>query len=66
MLTQSEQPRPPELDVIARDTSLYVWLLTVTKPRKQAAPLPQGLRADLGLPPVPPMTDWAAAHARDR
>jgi hypothetical protein len=40
MLTQSEQPRSPELDVIARDASLYVWLLTVTKPRKQAAPCP--------------------------
>ena len=47
-----------DLVSIARDTSLFDWLFTVSKARRHPEPLPRQLRVDLGLPPLPRDGNW--------
>lgn len=54
-----------DLVAIARDASLYNWLLDIGKARRRPEPLPAQLRADLvradlGLPPMPGERNWPA------
>lgn len=51
-MTGSENRREPgDLVAIARNASLYDWLINVARPRR--LPVPARLWADLGLPPPP-------------
>lgn len=36
---------------IAREASLYDWLISISRSRSRPQPLPGHLHADLGLPP---------------
>lgn len=47
-----------DLVAIARNASLYDWLLTIARPHRLPEPLPRQLRADLGLPPMPIDRTW--------
>ena len=49
-----------DLVSIARDASLYDWLLDIGRARRRPEPLPVQLRADLGLPPLPCAGSWLA------
>lgn len=47
-----------DLVSIARDASLFDWLVTLSKARRRPEPLPGQLRIDLGLPPLPRDGHW--------
>ena len=56
-MTGSENRREPgDLVAIARNASLYDWLINVARPRR--LPVPARLRADLGLPPETDEARW--------
>jgi hypothetical protein len=56
MIGRENRREPGDLVAIARNASLYDWLINMARPRR--LPVPSRLRADLGLPPLPEETRW--------
>ena len=56
MIGHENRREPSDLVVIARNASLYDWLINVARPRR--LPVPSRLRADLGLPPQSEEARW--------
>jgi hypothetical protein len=56
MIGSENRREPGDLVAIARNASLYDWLINVARPRR--VPVPSRLRADLGLPPQPEDMRW--------
>jgi hypothetical protein len=62
MIGHKNRRESGDLVAIARNASLYDWLLDIGRARRQPEPLPAQLRADLGLPPMPGERNWPAAR----
>lgn len=56
MIGRENRRDPGDLVAIARNASLYDWLINVARPRR--LPVPSRLRRDLGLPPPPDEARW--------
>lgn len=65
MIGHKNRSESGDLVSIARNASLYDWLLNIGRARRQPEPLPAQLRADLGLPPMPSAGNWPG-YAKDR
>ncbi|MBN9335082.1 hypothetical protein [Devosia sp.] len=51
MIGRENRRAPGDLVAIARNASLYDWLINIARPRRPPEPVPAILRADLALPP---------------
>ncbi|WP_156386043.1 hypothetical protein [Devosia sp. Root685] len=58
MIGSENRREPGDLVAIARNASLYDWLINVARPRRLPQPVPSRLRADLGLPPETEDARW--------
>lgn len=56
MIGSENRRDPGDLVAIARNASLYDWLINVARPRR--LPVPSRLRSDVGLPPQSEESRW--------
>ncbi|CAN7489067.1 MULTISPECIES: hypothetical protein [unclassified Devosia] len=56
MIGSENRREAGDLVAIARNASLYDWLINMARPRR--LPVPSRLRSDLGLPPPPDEPRW--------
>lgn len=58
MIGRENRRDPGDLVAIARNASLYDWLLNIARPRRLPEPVPAVLRADLAFAPTPDRSRW--------